>query len=422
MGFPNFVSTCTFHGQEYIFKMNVLNNNLEILLTDKCSGEEWQCNYDDTQIENITRKTGNFKQFEIFVAMIKSGLLKTCESVTLDLLTYEEFESLRHRKITKYLGPDSYFNRRYLILTYAVEFDKIRYPIPLEYCGPPDPIVLQKTIKRLEMELAKTKYSLSNRTTQSSSSRRIYRLQRRIEELTAENAELTQEIEHLKKVMNKNPKTSVANLQKAVTNLEESVVSERKSHHQLVEKLKQDKMSLSKELERVKQSEKYLKAKLAKKELTPTKYSPSIKNRRFSNLNKVESKSSSYNNNNSDLRFTRTKSYSHRQSPIRSVIRTCTSRSSSTSTKCPDPVESDRFRSPCTSSISNKVFRPRGTIRQATSQRKCVRNISKGSVSSASSKKSSKPRSKSKKKISDYENLELKILDLEKLLKRSLKR
>lgn len=74
--------------------------------------------------------------------------------------------------------------------------------------------------------------------------------------MTAENAELTQEIEHLKKVMNKNPKTSVANLQKAVTNLEESVVSERKSHHQLVEKLKQDKMSLSKELERVKQSEK----------------------------------------------------------------------------------------------------------------------------------------------------------------------
>lgn len=170
MGFPNFVSTCTFHGQEYIFKMNVLNNNLEILLTDKCSGEEWQCNYDDTrkstttifkrsnyckitlfvEIENITRKTGNFKQFEIFVAMIKSGLLKvfvvdgnaqlistvtyfqTCESVTLDLLTYEEFESLRHRKITKYLGPDNYFNRRYLILTYAVEFDKY-IPATLSY-------------------------------------------------------------------------------------------------------------------------------------------------------------------------------------------------------------------------------------------------------------------------------------------------
>lgn len=29
-----------------------------------------------SDIENLTHKTGNFKQFDIFIAMLKSGLLK----------------------------------------------------------------------------------------------------------------------------------------------------------------------------------------------------------------------------------------------------------------------------------------------------------------------------------------------------------
>lgn len=48
MADPNLVTTYNFHGQEYLFKMNVLNSNLEILVTDKSTGEEWQCSYDAT--------------------------------------------------------------------------------------------------------------------------------------------------------------------------------------------------------------------------------------------------------------------------------------------------------------------------------------------------------------------------------------
>nr|CAI5818086.1 unnamed protein product [Callosobruchus analis] len=128
----NLVTTCNFHGQEYLFKMNILCSNLEILITDKSSGEEWQCSYDAT------------------------CMYKTSESVSLDLLTFEDLELLRSRKITKNVGSNTN-NRRYLIITYVVEFDKIRYPLPLEYCGPPDPLILQATIRRLEAELAKPK-------------------------------------------------------------------------------------------------------------------------------------------------------------------------------------------------------------------------------------------------------------------------
>ncbi|KAJ8925585.1 hypothetical protein NQ315_009425 [Exocentrus adspersus] len=215
-----------------------------------------------SNIENLTHKTGNFKQFDIFVAMIKSGLLRTSESVTLDLLTFEDLELLRSRKITKSVGSSNN-NRRYLIVTYVVEFDKIRYPLPLEYCGPPDPIILQATIRRLETELAKAKEELALKNT-NNESRKIYYLQKRVDELTEENVQLQEEIRQLTKMLDKKPKNQVLSLQKAVSNLEKCVVNERNSHHELVEKLRSDKVQLAKELDKVKCSEKCLRAKLNK--------------------------------------------------------------------------------------------------------------------------------------------------------------
>ena len=84
-------------------------------------------------IEELTRKTGNFKQFSIFLNMLESAITKSSDSVALDLLTYADLESLRKTK----LGSGSISGRgftpgkskathakRYLILTYSVEFDR----------------------------------------------------------------------------------------------------------------------------------------------------------------------------------------------------------------------------------------------------------------------------------------------------------
>lgn len=40
-------------------------------------------------------------------------------------------------------------NKRYLILTYAVEFDRVHYPLPLSLVQTPTPEILQRTIRRL---------------------------------------------------------------------------------------------------------------------------------------------------------------------------------------------------------------------------------------------------------------------------------
>lgn len=42
------VTPYTFNGAEYLIKMLALERSLEIVVTDKTSGEEWDCNYDMT--------------------------------------------------------------------------------------------------------------------------------------------------------------------------------------------------------------------------------------------------------------------------------------------------------------------------------------------------------------------------------------
>ncbi|KAJ8938502.1 hypothetical protein NQ318_005166 [Aromia moschata] len=422
MADPNLVTTCTFHGQEYLFKMNILCNNLEILITDKNSGEEWQCGYDATYIENLTQKTGNFKQFDIFVAMIKSGLLRTSESVTLDLLTFEDLELLRSRKLTKTVGPSN-SNRRYLIVTYIVEFDKIRYPLPLEYCGPPDPVILQATIRRLELELSKTKEELALKAS-NSEARKIYFLQKRVDELTEENVQLQEEVRHLSKLLEKKPKTHVVSLQKAVSNLERCVVSERNSHHELVERLRNDKEHLARELEKVKCSEKNLKAKLTKvvhesrmgigDQVNRT---PLVQRGSYHSIRMMykrskspfsegccDSKNRTYNH-----KVEMKKSQPQWEQPrgSKSVTKMCRSRnSSSSSTKYVDP---DDFPS------HGKIRTPSPTPRR--SKRKIARSRC-SSVDSRTSSVSSKgsPRRFRKGEL-DYKKLEEKIVELQKMLK-----
>jgi len=85
-------------------------------------------------IEEITRKTGNFKKFSVFMKMLSSSLTQESDSVFVDLLTYNDLEMLKNRKSRKpsQAAPVKANNKRYLILTYAVEFDR-------HGSDPPDP-------------------------------------------------------------------------------------------------------------------------------------------------------------------------------------------------------------------------------------------------------------------------------------------
>ncbi|ETO12501.1 protein required for templated centriole assembly [Reticulomyxa filosa] len=55
-------------------------------------------------IEEITTKTGNYKTFETFSEMLYNALDETNKSVFIDLLTYQDLETLKTRKSLKTLS------------------------------------------------------------------------------------------------------------------------------------------------------------------------------------------------------------------------------------------------------------------------------------------------------------------------------
>jgi coiled-coil domain-containing protein 61 len=92
--------------------------------------------------------------------MLVSGLKGTSESVSVDLLTYSDLEILKAKRLRR-AGHDvppqtSHVanSKRYLILTYRGEFDKVHYPLPLLFDDHPDPSDLKQKIIALRGALA----------------------------------------------------------------------------------------------------------------------------------------------------------------------------------------------------------------------------------------------------------------------------
>uniref|UniRef100_A0A3Q2H2M1 Centrosomal protein CCDC61 n=1 Tax=Equus caballus TaxID=9796 RepID=A0A3Q2H2M1_HORSE len=149
-----------FRGVEHAVRVVVSGQVLELEVEDRMTADQWRGEFDASFIEDLTHKTGNFKQFNIFCNMLESALTQSSESVTLDLLTYTDLESLRNRKMGGRPGAQAsrsaqLNSKRYLILIYSVEFDRIHYPLPLPYQGKPDPVVLQRVIRSLKEELGR---------------------------------------------------------------------------------------------------------------------------------------------------------------------------------------------------------------------------------------------------------------------------
>lgn len=101
-----------------------------------------------------------YVHFWVFCNNLYPYIFQSSESVSLDLLTYADLESLRQRKtgsVPKSNVPHgktvSLNSKRYLIVTYTVEFDRIHYPLPLPYMGKPDPRALQEVIRQQRSEI-----------------------------------------------------------------------------------------------------------------------------------------------------------------------------------------------------------------------------------------------------------------------------
>ncbi|XP_056652266.1 centrosomal protein CCDC61 [Monodelphis domestica] len=252
----------TFRGVEHVVRLAVSGEVLELEVEDRLTTDQWRGEFDSAFIEDLTHKTGNFKQFSIFCSMLESALMQSSESVTLDLLTYTDLEALRHRKVGPRPGPSAprsaqLNSKRYLILIYSVEFDRIHYPLPLPYQGKPDPVVLQGIIRSLKEELAELR-SRGGRDAE------IRHLREQLTRAVSEKRELEVALDRAREEAGGRATThqEVAVLKTMVANLEEELRRERGQHHRTAGRRGQECRRLTQELEEVKSSERSLRARL----------------------------------------------------------------------------------------------------------------------------------------------------------------
>ena len=163
-------------GYDYLVECKVEDDKLCLQVEDRDSAKRWKGEFSQEYLHEITKKTGNYKRFSVFVKMLLTALGNTSDSVLVDLLTFQDLEMLKSRKSQKPLsasnakgtasfGSNSKVNsKRYLILTYIVEFDRVHYPLPLVFEDTPDPQHLQRTIERLRTELQELRQLLPENT------------------------------------------------------------------------------------------------------------------------------------------------------------------------------------------------------------------------------------------------------------------
>ncbi|XP_013862202.1 centrosomal protein CCDC61 isoform X2 [Austrofundulus limnaeus] len=247
-----------FRGVEFSVKMELDKNLLIVEISDSVTADQWRGEFDPAYIEDLTRKTGNFKQFPIFCSMLESAVRKTSDSVTLDLLTYADLELLRNRKAGVVGRPRGHQQssaltaKRYLILIYTVEFDRIHYPLPLPYVGKPDPATLQKEIRTLRAEIS----ALTSHGVNKSADLEIQRLRQEL-------AVVKEEKEGMAKALGRLQLSGGGSMagredwriREVVRTLEEQLVKERAKSQRSTSKRCQEQRLLMEQLEELKASE-----------------------------------------------------------------------------------------------------------------------------------------------------------------------
>ncbi|XP_023868942.1 centrosomal protein CCDC61 isoform X1 [Salvelinus sp. IW2-2015] len=255
----------TFRGVGFAVKIELEEGLLIVEISDAMTADQWRGEFDPAYIEDLTRKTGNFKQFPIFCSMLESAVSNSSESVTLDLLTYADLELLRNRKAGVVGRPRAQQQspnlsaKRYLILIYTVEFDRIHYPLPLPYHGKPDPAALQKEIRALKTELN----AIANHAGHKPAEPEIRRLRAELALVREEKEALTKALERLQIVgVGSTSGGGARGLREVVRSLEDQLLRERAKSQRSATKRGQEQRLLLEQLEELRASERALRIRV----------------------------------------------------------------------------------------------------------------------------------------------------------------
>lgn len=232
--------TLDIRGTEYCVGASIEDGTLIIETQDIITNDIWKGTFNTKIIEEITRRTGNFKQFSVFCSMLISAIEGSSEAVDIDIMTYEDLEILRKRSKSKNgPGPKQSQSKRYLILIYTAEFDRIHYPLQLQHEGKSENKDVNKTVSKLRED--------------------IITLQKRCKVLQNRNSQLEHEIA---KQVESNPSQQTALMKTALRNLEEQSSKAKAKYQRAAQRRNSEINKLRSENEELRASERNLKVKV----------------------------------------------------------------------------------------------------------------------------------------------------------------
>ncbi|CAJ1382737.1 unnamed protein product [Effrenium voratum] len=153
-----------FNDAEYVLSVSGDTESLSVEVEHAEDGRRWRSRFAANFVEEITRRTGNAKKFDVFVRMLLSALAQESDCVYLDVLTARDLEMLRRHANPQ--GPPTtnpttaQSDKRYMILTYRAEFDKVHYPLPLPLDERSEEDVLRAMVGRLKSELSQARETI----------------------------------------------------------------------------------------------------------------------------------------------------------------------------------------------------------------------------------------------------------------------
>ena len=127
----------------------------ELVVDVECeTGERWTGAFSADYIESLTSKTGNYKALGTFARMLSGArrhgrqcLRRLVDGARLGTTTSEKTRLHRPH------GRAAPVDRRYLTVTYAAEFDRVHYPLPLDAETQPSRASLARQLRRCRARL-----------------------------------------------------------------------------------------------------------------------------------------------------------------------------------------------------------------------------------------------------------------------------
>ena len=151
--------------EEHIINIQPKSDLLIITIELESKGFYWYKELDSKTLSEMTSQMGSYKSLKVFSDMLIQALSKKNNSLSLNFLSLREIQQLLDPPLEMEEGNDL---KKFLIMVYT-SFEKVMYPIPLEFLGnnPPKEL-MQRTIYRLRNKINKLKEenkSLSNNST-----------------------------------------------------------------------------------------------------------------------------------------------------------------------------------------------------------------------------------------------------------------